>query len=580
MFAIRRKGYRPMTNGNDLPFELFREHADSFGPIVTNFGHHLLYCLIVDPVKRDNCSCCEIDVSHIQRPDTTNEQRRSLTCDWSNWEGLGIRPALHSRIVSEKRISEFAAIGMMSLLIIKLERLIIDEILPESSGIGADYVIKATDQQERFRIEVSGIRIAHHNYESETRLAQKRERLLQFNNQGFVSVTAFSHPPDGNIYSILHFVKKPGKKSKRNKVVKISRENPARKASILSMEGETALGNADIILVREKHTQAAKILRKQLNGTRNRAERQLRLFLVATQYFKAGLYKRARKYVRRVEPQFFPEYDKHLFQDFRNQVRRRLKRNYEIDIRKLVDYYQKRDDFRKVAAVVCHHPFAYDRIALAFIQAYTSMRSNNYSAAGIFASAVCEFSQNDPFLTIQMAFLPGLIEQTDSLEGSWLAAQIFAKYFKHPLVNLVASSILYRLANSATGEKRREWAHKQIEYYEKATSEFNNLKNGFQKDDEARDFLFISAVTAAIAYSWMGELGKASVALESAENMPYERRAHYGLIDGVRNLIASSSGGDSIDFESPFSPQEFEKIIAEIKARTNKEMDSRTAVAV
>jgi hypothetical protein len=60
-----------MVDGNDLPFDLFHEHAEWFGPLVTNFGHHLLYCLTVHPIKRDNSSCCEIDVSHIQRPETT-----------------------------------------------------------------------------------------------------------------------------------------------------------------------------------------------------------------------------------------------------------------------------------------------------------------------------------------------------------------------------------------------------------------------------------------------------------------------------------------------------------------------------
>ncbi len=565
-----------MADGDVLSFELFLKHSKMCESLLHNNGPSLLLRLTIDPQRRDeSVSSCEIEVSHIQRLSTNTEQQKKLNCDWSSWENIGIKHPQVCAILEPDDITAKAAIGMMALLIFKLEQFEIEKVLPR--GTGADYEVGVFEKREYFPTEVSGLRTARFPSDSSGRLDEKRVRLLGKNRCGFVSVTTFAHPESG-LHSYLHFVARPNfmGMSQEAAMTTHPRLNPEREASILSMDGETALYSADNALARDKHSRAAKILQKHANGAGTSAERHMLRFLAATQYFKAGFYLRALRLVRRIEPRFLSEHDKQLFQNFRNEVRRRTNPKYVESILKRVQHYQQKNEFKQVAALAWHHPYVFDRIALAYIRAYTSVRSKEYFAAGTFAYAADRFGlKNYPTKIIELAFLPCVAEFSEGTEEGWLAAKDFTRYWPHPMAYLVASSILYRLANSTKGETRREWAKKQTEYYRKADIDYLKLPIEYQNDGDVRLFLFTCAATAAIAYSWLQKHDAASKCLVEAESLRHEYKQNPELISGIRDLVNSSREKDLIDVEPPTVPNQGKKFAD----RARKEADDQVTPA-
>lgn len=542
-----------MGNESDLSFELFRNHLNQSEAILHWFAPPLLYRLTIDPQQRDDSlTSCEIKVSHIGRPGNDLQRERNLNCDWSSWVEMKIMPPEICSAINPDEITEKAAIGMMALLITSLEGLAIMNVMP--IGSGADYKVKALVGRENFSTEVSGIREADFRSVSTGRLKDKVIQLLKENSCGFVSVTTFLHP-DG-LHSFLHFVVRPNGTRKSDQEISMMitlTHNLEHEASILSMEGETALYEADNVLSRKKHVKAAKILQRYANGTRKTKVRHLRRLLAATQYFKAGLYKRAARLASRIESRFLSEDDKKIFQTFRSQVRRRAKSSYVLAIRKYVEHYQKKGGFKEIASLVWHHPYIYERIGLAFMRAYTSVQLKQYFAAGTFAYASHRFGL-DPIKTLELAFLPYLAEQSSGLEEGCSAAEKFSKCFPHPMAYLVTSSFLYRAANSTKGEKRRELATKQISHFEKAGVDYRNLPIEYQNDADVRFFLFTSAATAAIAYSWLKNTRRGFECLAAAECLRNEYRHNRELINGIRGLVEASELKDLINADWPTVP--------------------------
>jgi tetratricopeptide (TPR) repeat protein len=518
-------------------------------------------------------------VSHISRSAPKAERQFSLSCDWSLWEDMGIATPEVCSVIERDDITEKAAIGMMALLIAKLEACEILDVLQR--GTGADYKVRVQEPAVVLPVEVSGLSVAKYPSESKIRLHEKQDRLLKYHQRGFVSVTTFSHPPNGLPHSYLHYVSRSQSTlqvAKEPTMVTNPRESPKRDASILSMEGETALYSADNALAREKHAKAAKILHKLAEGTRGSAELHSLRFSAATQYYKAGFYDRALKLTHRIQSRFLPSDDERLFQQFCKEVRKRASKGYEASIRQRLEHYQKRDDFRSLASLVIRHPFVFDRVTLAFIRAYTSIRLKHYSAAGSFAAAACRFAVNSPTKLLEMAFLPYLVELTEGLQEGWKAAQNFAKFFKHPAGYLVASSMAYRLANAAKGEVRRELARKVVEYFNKATLNDKDLSVHYRNDSEFCLFLFACTGSAAIAFIWLGDPANASAALEAAESTTFETKENADLIRGIRDFIASSHQKDVIDAEPPVVPSG--KIIDGILGRTERYMKDQIEVAL
>jgi hypothetical protein len=252
-----------MANENALPFELFLQHSSEVSRSLRYWAAPpLLYRLTIDPRRREeDVFRCDVDVCWVPRPGGTARQQLQLVCDWSGAEGLGIADAGVCVGIPVREITEKAAIGMMALLLPRMEGFAVESVL--EVGTGADYEVMGRCPDDGCRIEVSGVQEARYPSDSSIRLTQKTEQLLGMNPRGFVSVTTFSYPPDGRLHSYLFFVFRQTDTMTENREATVGTSpNPEREASALALEAEVALYRADNVVAREKHLQAGKILKR------------------------------------------------------------------------------------------------------------------------------------------------------------------------------------------------------------------------------------------------------------------------------------------------------------------------------
>jgi hypothetical protein len=119
-------------------------------------------------------------------------------------------------MVSERTLTEEAAVAVFALLISELEHGRITALAP--LGSGADYWAEVDGGATAILTEVSGIR-RDDGWECAVRLAEKRAQVLRAETTrvGFVSVTAFSRGTNSAVHSYLHFVKKKRKDVRKNR---------------------------------------------------------------------------------------------------------------------------------------------------------------------------------------------------------------------------------------------------------------------------------------------------------------------------------------------------------------------------
>jgi hypothetical protein len=128
------------------------------------------------------------------------------------WSGLASHTEEYlirvSKTVNEQRITEDAAIGVMSLLIHELEEVTLQEVL--AIGSGGDYAATPSQGGPTVQVEVSGIRDDSSGRMAGARLAEKREQVLKGSPCGYVSVTTFRCPGVEAAHSYLHYVEASG----------------------------------------------------------------------------------------------------------------------------------------------------------------------------------------------------------------------------------------------------------------------------------------------------------------------------------------------------------------------------------
>jgi hypothetical protein len=132
------------------------------------------------------------------------------------WDGLenviADLPRLLAQLpitVNENDLTEWAAIGVMAVLIHHLENAELQTVLP--IGSGADYIVQIAGGPPS-HVEVSGIREADTGSHPRSRLAEKTAQVLRYNNDGFASVTTFAHGAPAQVHSYLHHVTRPPRK--------------------------------------------------------------------------------------------------------------------------------------------------------------------------------------------------------------------------------------------------------------------------------------------------------------------------------------------------------------------------------
>lgn len=181
--------------------------------LIENCATQLILRLSVDPTAiRSGERRREVRGEHRPRhdPDTATEFKRLI-----EWEGLSPgaedRCRRYRNTVADETLTEWAAIGMMALLIHDLEGGTVRGVVRQ--GVGGDYVVSLGGDEAGQQIEVRGIREDRTPSGSITaaRVREKREQILRYRQTGFVSVTAFAYSDTAGVYSVLHFVKRPGR---------------------------------------------------------------------------------------------------------------------------------------------------------------------------------------------------------------------------------------------------------------------------------------------------------------------------------------------------------------------------------
>jgi len=119
----------------------------------------------------------------------------------SSWDDLLIQWDIG---ISQQEHTEKASIAVMGLLLHDLVRGEILKVLP--IGSGGDYLAKIVNSAGKVQVECSGILSDETGWESRSVLNKKKAQVLTDCDDGFASVTTFSHTQRGAVHSYLHRV--------------------------------------------------------------------------------------------------------------------------------------------------------------------------------------------------------------------------------------------------------------------------------------------------------------------------------------------------------------------------------------
>jgi hypothetical protein len=178
--------------------------------LLDRFGTPTICRLSVDPSQLPSGTMDrEVDINWIKRssPGTECQAKRRI-----GWRGIPNAEQVAAQLpwtVNNGHLTEYAACGIMALLIHALEGEKIQTVL--QIGEGPDFLVCRGPAHANASVEVSGIRQVETPGQSQYRVAEKRIQLLKSNEQGYVSVTSFSHPPGAIVHSYLHFVARHGR---------------------------------------------------------------------------------------------------------------------------------------------------------------------------------------------------------------------------------------------------------------------------------------------------------------------------------------------------------------------------------
>jgi hypothetical protein len=170
----------------------------------------LVYRLSIDPTPLPT-GVVERQVAVERRSPSQPDGPAEVACTVS-WANLNVDLpdwcVRRRNTVCDENLTEWAAIGLMALLIHHLERLTITSVLPKGSG--GDYELEVEGSGRAAQIEVSGVREDRTPTGSLTRarIAEKQDQILRTQSEGWVSVTTFARGPAGEVWSALHFVRR------------------------------------------------------------------------------------------------------------------------------------------------------------------------------------------------------------------------------------------------------------------------------------------------------------------------------------------------------------------------------------
>jgi tetratricopeptide (TPR) repeat protein len=287
--------------------------------------------------------------------------------------------------------------------------------------------------------------------------------------------------------------------------------------SYLSAKGMNAVAMGDIALGRRYHRAAGAALAAEMAAVHPARGRHTLRFQVATQYFKAGDYPRAKRLAAAVDPGELPSSIRPVFDQFWLDCQARTRPGYAASVRRAIQECYPRNEWKRALELLASHPYVIEPVGVAYMRAICLENMGKYRAAAHwFAKTV-----GDPRL---MAGVLGAATVPDWLvaEGRWADAEAYAvalvEAIPHPFVLASASYAFYRLIRrpGVGHEGRTAYAKKQLELIDRSTADKFTLPPGGDHEMFVKSLAVPLAAAAETMYNF-GRPAGAGVLLEEAQ---------------------------------------------------------------
>jgi tetratricopeptide (TPR) repeat protein len=317
-------------------------------------------------------------------------------------------------------------------------------------------------------------------------------------------------------------------------------------ASAAAAEGNFALGIGDTVVAAEKYALAGKALEKEAAGARKASDRNIFLFLAASQYFHGGEYKQALKIGKRVEERLLPDHVRPLFASFVRDATDRAREGYIGEMRKKIYSLTSTAGPGAALELLKSHPYVFDRTQLAFARAFLCEELGRYHAAAIFHASAMKFQPDDPKLaymsTAVLQWLPTVGRLDEALE--YIRYQI--EEIGHAVTYIAASVLGYRRAMLVTDPDNQGVIFREVvSFFEKAWKLFQQMPNVFQRDLDLRRQMALCFEIAGFVLWRMKEAIRSAEVCETALRFD----PHSSGLRTMRGVVTYPSAGAVADLE-------------------------------
>jgi hypothetical protein len=282
--------------------------------------------------------------------------------------------------------------------------------------------------------------------------------------------------------------------------------DPDGSISRASMDGEGAIGKGDTIAAREQHRLAGQLLLGKITSKLSGHEKGYVRFLAATQFYKGGDYNKAWEIVSKIESDILPLSVRDKFGEFRRTAKQRSRASYPQSIR---DYVRKKFDnkeFLEMLQIIASHPYAWERSGMAMFRSFICAELKEYTASVSYMISALRFGVPSQDYFFQMAGFPLVSSEKGDYEGAWEHVQIAIKMTqKHAAYYLAATCFLYLAAWRSSGDQRRLWSERLLDYTKIAWSLLSDANNEFRNNREVVFFVDGMLINSFLASEWIDD---------------------------------------------------------------------------
>jgi tetratricopeptide (TPR) repeat protein len=290
--------------------------------------------------------------------------------------------------------------------------------------------------------------------------------------------------------------------------------DPSGRSSRAAGQGFRALAEGDTVLTRQKYTEAGDILAGRAEAARTSADRHLLRYLAASQYYRAGEYKRALRLTHRVERKYLRPPLQPKLDELRKQVEERADAGYARRIREAVINHWKKGEVEAAIKVLQDHPYVLERSALAWFRADLCFQSGKWYEAALFHADSVRFSNSHPDAVFQRA--SGVFALLDSGRSTDATEYVRHLIENEPTALDYVVGFAIRYPDFLRGD--RPAGESGLELFAEAEPAFAALPEATQADSGVRAMFAHGYLLAALAADGFGRRAQALELIRSGMN--------------------------------------------------------------